>query len=414
MRVGIIGGGVIGLCSAWYLTQNGHEVVVFEKGDGSDGCSFGNMGYLSPSHFVPLASPGIVTQGLKFMLNPVSPFYIKPRFDLSLMRWAYHFWRNATAQKVAQNAPALNELLHYSRTKTIEMAAELGNDFDLTLKGCYMMYRKPETEKHEIHLAHQAQDLGIETEILDRETLQKREPELGITSLGAVFYPIDAHLHPGKWIHSMRKSLTAKGVDFKFNTKVVDFEVGNRSVSSLIDENGKSYPVDQLVVAAGSWLPEVVHKLGHNLLLQPGKGYSTTFVNLPHNLSRPAILVDDRVALTPFGQDLRVGGTMELSGINHNIYIPRVQAVINAVKRNFTQFDIALPPKERLWCGLRPVSPDGLPYLGKSTKYDNVILAGGHAMLGVSMAAGTGSVVADLVEGNKTMVKVDAFRVDRY
>nr|MBP9193692.1 FAD-dependent oxidoreductase [Saprospiraceae bacterium] len=140
----------------------------------------------------------------------------------------------------------------------------------------------------------------------------------------------------------------------------------------------------------------------------------TTFTSLSHNLSRPAILVDDRVALTPFGTDLRVGGTMELSGINHNIYVPRVQAVINVVKKNFTTFDFVLPPKEQLWCGLRPVSPDGLPYLGKSQKYDNVTLAGGHAMLGVSMAAGTGSVVADLVENGKTALKIDKFRVDRY
>jgi D-amino-acid dehydrogenase len=414
MKVGIIGSGVIGLCSAWYLSQKGHQVVIFEKGDGSDGCSFGNMGYLSPSHFIPLASPGIVTQGLKFMLNPVSPFYIKPRLDADLIKWAYHFWRSATSAKVAQHAPALNELLRFSREKTIEMASELGNNFDLTLKGCYMMYRKPETEKHEIHLAGQAKSLGIDTEILDANELQKREPNLGITSLGAVFYPIDAHLHPGKWVHSLRKSLTDKGVEFKFNTQITNFETNGRSILSVRDQNGGQYPVDQVVVAAGSWLPEVVQKMGHKMLLQPGKGYSTTFTSLSHNLSRPAILVDDRVALTPFGTDLRVGGTMELSGINYNIYVPRVQAIINAVKKNFTTFDFVLPPKEQLWCGLRPVSPDGLPYLGKSQKYDNVTLAGGHAMLGVSMAAGTGSVVADLVENGKTALKIDKFRVDRY
>ncbi|MBK8849797.1 MAG: FAD-dependent oxidoreductase [Saprospiraceae bacterium] len=414
MKVGIIGSGVIGLCSAWYLAQKGHQIVVFEKGDGSDGCSFGNMGYLSPSHFIPLASPGIVTQGLKFMLNPVSPFYIKPRLDADLMKWAYHFWRSSTSTKVAENAPALNDLLHFSRTKTIEMASELGNNFDLTLKGCYMMYRKSETEKHEIHMAGHAKKLGIETEILDGEELRRREPELGVTSLGAVFYPIDAHLHPGKWVHSLRKALTDRGVEFKFNTQITDFETAGRSIRSLKDQNGVQNPVDQLVVAAGSWLPEVVQKMGHKMLLQPGKGYSTTFTNLAHNLSRPAILVDDRVALTPFGADLRVGGTMELSGINHNIYIPRVQAIINAVRKNFTSFDFVLPPKEQLWCGLRPVSPDGLPYLGKSQKYDNVTLAGGHAMLGVSMAAGTGSVVSDLVENGKTMLKIDKFRVDRY
>ncbi|MBK7222848.1 MAG: FAD-dependent oxidoreductase [Saprospiraceae bacterium] len=190
MKVGIIGSGVIGLCSAWYLAQKGHQIVVFEKGDGSDGCSFGNMGYLSPSHFIPLASPGIVTQGLKFMLNPVSPFYIKPRLDADLMKWAYHFWRSSTSTKVAENAPALNDLLHFSRTKTIEMASELGNNFDLTLKGCYMMYRKSETEKHEIHMAGHAKKLGIETEILDGEELDEESPNWVSPLWGLFFIPL--------------------------------------------------------------------------------------------------------------------------------------------------------------------------------------------------------------------------------
>ena len=131
------------------------------------------------------------------------------------------------------------------------------------------------------------------------------------------------------------------------------------------------------------------------------KGYSTTFEGLPHNLSRPAILVDDRVALTPFGSDLRVGGTMELSGINHTIHRARVQAIINAVKNTFSAFDFTLPPAEKLWCGLRPVSPDGLPYLGNSPNYDNLTIAAGHAMLGISLAAGTGNLVSDLIKGCK-------------
>lgn len=214
MKVGIIGGGIIGLCSAWYLVNEGFEVEIFERGDGSDGCSFGNMGYLSPSHFIPLASPGMVWQGIKYMMDATSPFYIQPRVDQDLMRWAFRFWQSATEAKVHVNSAALNDLLQFSRLKTIEMSKELGADIDLHLKGCYMMYRLPKTADHEQHLAEKAKTFGIETQIFNAAELQAAEPNLGVNALGAVLYPLDGHLHPGKWIHALRAALTAKGAIF--------------------------------------------------------------------------------------------------------------------------------------------------------------------------------------------------------
>ena len=414
MKVGIIGGGIIGLCSAWYLLNEGIEVEIYEKGDGSDGCSFGNMGYLSPSHFVPLAAPGIVWQGIKWMFDPTSPFYIKPRADLDFMRWGYHFWRNATDQKVNVHSPALSDFLHLSRVKTIEMAEKIGNSFDLTLKGCYMMYSQVATEKHEITLAKRAASLGIEALHMDATQLQREEPMLGVNALGAVLYPIDGHLHPGKWLQAIRKDITARGAIIHNDTEIIDVNLQGKKIIGVTDRQGIMHDLDHLLVATGAWLPVLMKKLGLNLLMEAGKGYSTTFEGLPHNLSRPAILVDDRVALTPFGSDLRVGGTMELSGINHTIHRARVQAIINAVKNTFSAFDFTLPPAEKLWCGLRPVSPDGLPYLGNSPNYDNLTIAAGHAMLGISLAAGTGNLVSDLIKGCKPALNLHFFRINRY
>jgi len=162
MKVTIIGGGVIGLCSAYYLTKKGYKVTVIERNDITDGCSFGNMGYVSPSHFIPLATPGMISQGLKWMLKSSSPFYIKPRLNWDLMKWGMTFWKNANAKKVEANAPHLNNLLQLTRHLMNDIKNELGDSFSMTEKGCWMLYRSEKTGDHEKHLAvcHATRCLG--------------------------------------------------------------------------------------------------------------------------------------------------------------------------------------------------------------------------------------------------------------
>ncbi|MFM2393533.1 MAG: hypothetical protein RLZZ546_1515 [Bacteroidota bacterium] len=412
MKVVIIGGGIIGMCCAYYLNKKGIDVHIIEKTDGKNGCSFGNAGYISPSHYIPLASPGIISQGLKWMLSSSSPFYIKPRFDLDLIKWGLKFWSNCNEHKVNKSIPALNQFLHYSREKTIDMSSELKNSFDLELNGCYMMYRLQKTADHELELCHRSKELGIDTKVYSKEELQQLEPNLGITSLGAVFYPIDAHLNPIKWMNSLKSHLENNGVHFSFNSEVSSFEKKSKKILALYT-NQKKIEFDHLIIASGSWLPHTLKKLNLNILLQPGKGYSTTYENQPINLSKPAILVDDRVALTPLGSSLRVGGTMEISGINNDIKLNRVEAIINAVNKNFVNLNLTMPPENKIWNGLRPVSPDGLPYVGHAKSYDNLTIAGGHAMIGVSLAAGTGKIISDLINHSNTEIDIKAFAIDR-
>ena len=413
MRVAIVGGGIIGLCSAYYLRNSGYQVTVIDSGDGSDGCSFGNAGYLSPSHFIPLAAPGIVSQGLKYLLNASSPFYIQPRINADLIKWCLKFRTNATHKKVAQNSPSLFSLLQYSKSKTIEMANHLEHEFDLQLKGCYMMYRKEKTAHHEMEMAHEAKKLGIDTELYDNRQLNELEPQLGVKAIGAVFYPIDAHLHPVKWMNALKSWLINEGVHFLTNNEVTEFEISDNKIISLSTDNHFNITADYFVLACGSWLPALLAKLGLQMLLQPGKGYSMTFENCEVNLTRPAILVDDRVAMTPFGSSLRIGGTMELSGINFDIRLPRAKAIVDAVNDNFENINLTMPTPEKIWCGLRPVTPDGLPYISRTNKPSNLVVAGGHAMLGISLAAGTGCIVRDIINEQKPEIDISAFDWNR-
>ena len=413
MKVTIIGGGVIGLCSAYYLQKEGYDVTVIERGDITDGCSFGNMGYMSPSHFVPLASPGIIAQGLKWMLNSTSPFYIKPRFNLDLVQWGYHFWKSSTAKMVEKNSPHLNAILQLSRQLINEMRTGIGDDFDMEEKGCLMMCKQQKTLDHEFHLADDAEKFGLKVERLGKAAVQALEPDVELNVAGAVLFKDDCHFNPGKMMLALKKYLESKGVHFLLNTTVTGFERSGKSISTIITNKG-SFAAEQIVVATGSWLPVVAKMMGIKLLLQPGKGYSHTYSHVEKNIKYPAILVDGRCAITPWGQQLRIGGTMELSGLNNKVMISRMQGIYNSAKDFYPGLKIDFPPADKIWNGLRPVTPDGLPYIDRTALYSNVIIAGGHAMLGISEGTGTGKLVTEMIQQKKTTINTDAFKITRF
>src|SRR5579862_318885 len=395
-QVTIIGGGVIGLCCAYYLQKAGNEVAVIEQGDITSGTSFGNAGYVSPSHFIPLASPGIVAKGLQWMLSSSSPFYIKPRLNADLIRWGLTFWKCANEKKMRENIPHLNNILHLSRALMSEIKNDIGNHFRMAEAGCFMLYKNTGTEKHELELAKEAAGLGIETKIFSAREIQLMEPEVEVTVLGGILYPMDCHLHPGDFMKTLKDHLLKNGVRLQLKTTVKGFEKKGSSITSVITDNGKS-ECGELVIAAGSWMPAITKLLGISLVMQAGKGYSITYENMERNLHFPAILVDDRVAMTPMGNDLRMGGTMEISGINDTILMKRVEAIYNASKKYYPGLNVRFPDISRIWNGLRPLTPDGLPYIGRHGKYNNLVLAGGHAMLGLSLAAATGKLVEEII-----------------
>jgi D-amino-acid dehydrogenase len=412
MRVTIIGGGVIGLCSAYYLSKTGYKVTVIERNDITDGCSFGNMGYISPSHFIPLATPGIIAQGLKWMMSSSSPFYIKPRLNLDLIQWGLAFKSNANAKKVEQSAPHLNNLLQLSR----ELMSDLKKDlpaFSMIEKGCWMLYKTEKTGDHEKHLAEQAHGFGLKTIHCTAAEVQSYEKEVEVNVAGGVLYIDDCHVDPRGYMQALYNYLKNAGVQFWINTEVTGFEKTGNKIQATITDKGK-IDTDEIVIANGSWLQEVSKQLNVKILMQPGKGYSIVYNDLPENLLYPSILVDDRTATAPIDRWLRIGGTMELSGHSDTILPKRVMAIYNAFNKYYPSMNLKAPDTSKAWFGYRPVSPDGMPYIGRHTKYSNLTYAGGHAMLGVSAASGTGQLISEIVSNKKPSIDISAFDPVRF
>jgi D-amino-acid dehydrogenase len=329
------------------------------------------------------------------------------------MQWGWHFWKSSNAATVKKNAPHLNNLLQLSRGLINDMRNQIGDVFDMEEKGCLMMCKQQKTLDHEFHLADDAEKFGLNVERLQKDDVQKLESDVELNVAGAVLFKDDCHFNPGKMMIALKSYLEKKGVQFQLNTTVTGFERSNNAINSIITNKGK-FDCEQLVVATGSWLPVVAKMMGIKLLLQPGKGYSHTYQHVEKNIKYPAILVDGRCAITPWGHQLRIGGTMELSGINNKVLISRMQGIYDSAKDFYPGLKIDFPPSDKIWNGLRPVTPDGLPYIDKVSSYNNVIITGGHAMLGISEGTGTGKLVSEIIQSKQTSISIEAFKINRF
>ena len=291
-----------------------------------DGCSFGNAGMIVPSHFVPLAAPGAVSTALKWMCNPESPLYIKPRLDSELISWSWKFMRAANASHVARSAPLLRDLHLASRASFEELAAISENDFGLVQRGLVMLCKTAEALEHEAAYAKQAKDLGVPVEVLDPKALGKLDPDVTMDVAGGVYFPKDCHLSPSRFMASLETQCAQRGVEFHWSGEVQPLMEGDHGVRAVKTSKGE-VTFDELVVCCGSWSPGLVRDLGLKLPMQAGKGYSLTLTK-PRQLPRLcSICAEARVAVTPMGQQLRFGGTMEIAGLNQEINPVRVQRI---------------------------------------------------------------------------------------
>lgn len=408
--VTILGAGVIGLSTALYCARRGMWVTIIDqKPRQRDGCSFGNAGMIVPSHFIPLAAPGMVALGLKWMWNPESPFYIKPRLNVDLMSWGLHFWKAATKARVEAAAPVLRDLSLLSR----ECFETLGLDFGLVKRGLLMLCKKQQTLDEEAHMAEKANALGIPAEVLDAKATAALDPAVTMDICGSVFFPKDCHLAPGSFISAVESELVRLGVTFLWQTEVSGFKTESGALRALKTSRGE-IESDEVVLSGGVWSAQLAKELDLKLPMQAGKGYSLTLANPKQLPELCSICTEARLAVTPMEGTLRVGGTMEMAGIDESITQRRVRGITRAFPQYFPAFEETDFAEVKPWSGLRPVSPDGMPYIGRTQRWKNLTVATGHAMMGLSLAPATGRIVSELLSDEKSSVKLDLMSPDRF
>ncbi len=410
----IIGGGVIGLCTAWNLAERGHRVTVIDRRSAThEGCSYGNAGMLTPSHFVPLAAPGAVRNALRWMFDAESPFYVRPRLDADLVGWGLRFNRAATAKHVETAAPLIRDLNLAGVAAYQELARAWDDEFRLVERGILMVCATEHGVEEETRTAALANRLGVPAEVLTPAEIATLEPGIRMAVAGGVFYPRDAILSPALFMRALIRRLTARGVMLSWDTEVTGWRAGDDQVNTVRTSRG-DFAADEIVVCGGSWSPSLVRELRLRLPMQAGKGYSLT-VPAPREMpARGIILTEGRVAVTPMGGTLRFGGTMEIAGVDETINPSRIRGIVKSACRYFP----GLTPNDfegiEPWCGLRPCSPDGLPYIGRFRRYANLSVATGHAMMGLSLGPITGKLVAQTLAGEEPAIPLDMLSPDRY
>jgi D-amino-acid dehydrogenase len=408
----IIGAGIIGLSSAYYLQEAGWEVTVLEKGDLSDNCSFGNAGMIVPSHFVPLAAPGMIEKGIKWMFDSKSPFYVRPSLNLDLLGWGLKFIKSASKLRAEQAAVPLRDISLLSKGLYNEISKKIG-DFGLTNNGILMLYKTDEVGDEELHIAEQARNLGLDVASLSAAGVQQLQPDLKLNVLGGIHYRCDAHLNPNVLLALLQQYLLKAGVKIIKNTEVTKIFQEKGKITKLL-AGQQEYAADHYVLAGGSWSPEIAKRAGFKIPLMPGKGYSFLVEDTLKNMHIAALLCEAKVSVTPMGQNIRFGGTMEIDSINSRINMNRVKGIVESIPKYFPDLQPDLPAAKSIWYGFRPCSPDGLPYLGNSKSLSNLTVATGHGMMGLSLGPATGKLVAELITGKPMSMDIRPFSASRY
>ncbi len=394
----VIGGGVIGLCTAYYLQKAGRQVTILTRDPVGVGASVGNAGMIVPSHVVPFSSPGVIAQGLRWLIRSDSPFHITPRLSLGLLRWLLIFRRHATADHVAYAAPHLRDLSLQSVAAFEELDQAL-DDFGLSRSGLMMVYRTEAGYRSQMEAADVAEGVGLEVRRLKGAEVLDLEPAIRSAHTGAVFYPQDGRVDPNALLAGLAKSLAAGGADFIEGVTVSSVE--SRKVTS----GSASWKAEDVVVAAGAWTPSLLP----GLPIEAAKGYSITQSADPGGLNIAMILAEERVTITPMPGRLRFGGTLSLSGLDATIDTRRLRPIQ-------AQADLYGPDSSRAsvgaWSGFRPCSPDGLPILGPVQGQEGCWVASGHGMMGLSLGPGTGKLMARLIAGE--VADATAFSPSRF
>ncbi len=405
----ILGGGPVGLHCAYYLLKSGRGVTLLDRAQAGVGNASGNAGHIVPSHIVPLAAPGVIPAALKWMLDPPrSPFGLKISLNPAYLAWLLGFAAACSESNVTRAIPPLKALGLLSAQLFSEIIT--GENFACSYRqnGLLFLYNTQAAFEEGKHEANILRRHGLPAEVLEKAAIQEREPAALESVLGGVDFTGDASLDPAKYLRLLKERVIQMGAQVREHTPVTGFESKNGKITRVITPAG-AFQTSQVVLAAGAWSPQVAQMLGLRLPIQPARGYSLT-VSSPKVTPRGALLLGERkIAVTPFEDRLRFTGRLEIGEMSttpNPLWIRRIEAAA----REYLRLDETLEISET-WAGLRPTTPDGLPIIGFSPRHENLLLAAGHAMLGLSLAPGTGQVVAGLANGAQPGFDLRPFRL---
>jgi D-amino-acid dehydrogenase len=408
----VVGSGVIGTACAYYLMRSGWKVSVIDRGRPAGGSSHANCGFICPSHILPLAEPGMVGQALRSLLRRNSPFAIKPRLDPALWSWLLRFARRCNERDMIQAGRGIQPLLLSSLELYRGLVAGESLDCEFEERGMLFAYRsKTEMDAYAATDRLMSESFDCKARRLDPDELLGLEPALKTGLAGGWYYHDDAHLRPDRLMRAWHQVLEKGGATIRPHCPLTGFGGRNARASSTLTP-GDEVKADVFIVATGAWTPMLNQQLGCRIPIQPGKGYSLTMPRPAACPRIPLIFPETRVAVTPFQSGYRLGSTMEFAGYDESIRPQRLQLLKDGaspyLREPYTD------PIEEQWYGWRPMTYDSLPIIDRSPKYENVFIAAGHNMLGLSMAPATGKLVAELVDGKAPHIDPRPYRVGRF
>jgi D-amino-acid dehydrogenase len=416
----VVGGGIIGLCTALALHRRDLAVTVLDAGPTEHAASHVNAGWLTPSLAAPVPSPGLIATSLRWMLRSDSPLYIRPRLDPAFLRWTLGFWRHCNARDYLAGTEAIGAFGARSLA-LYDAMREAGVRYEEHRDGLLFAYRTTEALEHDYAALEPVRRFGFEvSSIMSGDELRTLEPSLSETVSGGYWLPQERSVRPDTLVRGLIDYLQERGVEVRQDSPVRGIETTDGKATAVFTAAGERIPAATVVVAAGAWTPRLLKSLQVRVPIEAGKGYSIDFVPapaLPEPVQRPLYLHETRVAITPLNGMIRLAGTMELSGLNHDVRQERVTAITRSAGwaiRGWPEQTPASGPGVRIWNGPRPMTPDGLPVIGRLPGYRNLIVASGHAMLGVTLAPATGEAVAELITTGRAPDAIAPFDPTRF
>jgi D-amino-acid dehydrogenase len=392
----VVGGGAVGVAVALEAARRGASVTLLERGSElAAGCSAGNAGLICPSHATPLANPAALKDGLRWLGKPDSPFYLRPR--PAVLPWIARFVAAATPERSARSAEVVRRLSTASLALHQELA-DGGLETGLERRGVLNVLERESSFAAARREAEDSMRHGVRAEVLDEAGARELAPSLArsVPLAGAVYYPDDAHCDPLRFVRSVGAAAVESGATIRTHVEVLGLQRRNGRVEGLATTAG-DFTAGEVVLAAGAWTPGLARQVGAFLPVEGGKGYHVDFETAADDPSLPVWFQESRVIATPLEGRLRLAGTLELAGLDMSVSRRRVDAVVRAGVRGLS--GLAGRRTIEVWRGLRPCSPDGLPIVGRVRGVENVVVATGHGMMGLTLAPVTGRLVAEILAG---------------